>query len=126
MATITATVSIISHTPPVAQIAWYGFTGSGDVGNMVSYPSAADKTVQFLPSSGSWGNSLTAVLLGSQINSTGVANILKDPTGASISTSSLQTFVIMENPRFIAPHVTYSGSGTGLALDVIITAVAQR
>src|SRR3989338_970526 len=123
MATITATVSFLFNTPPVVQIAWYGFVNSGDVGNLVSYPGLPNKTVQFVGASGNtFSASLTAVLRGAMINSIGVANTLKDPTGANISTNSLQTFAVMENPRYIAPEITYAASG--LALDVIVIGTA--
>lgn len=123
MATITATVQFIFATPPVVQISWLGFTGSGDVGNLVSYPGVPDKTVQFVGASGNtFSLSLTAIMRGSMVNSIGVANTLKDPTGANISTNSLQTFAIMENPRYMAPEITYAASG--LAMDVIVIATA--
>lgn len=125
MATITATVQFLFDTPPVVQISWLGFVNSGDVGNLISYPGVGDKTVHFVGASGNtFGVSLTAVLRGSMINSIGVASILKDPTGANITTSSLAMFAIMENPRYIAPDITYAGSGIGVALDVIVIGTA--
>lgn len=123
MATITATVTFLTRSPPVAQIAWYGFANSGDVGNLISYPGLADKTIQFVGASGNtFGTSLTAALYGGMINSIGVANILKDSAGANISTNSQRTFVIADNPRYMAPWVTYGSSG--LAMDVIVIGVS--
>jgi len=125
MATITATISFLFNTPPVVQIAWYGFVNSGDVGNLVSYPGLPDKTVHFVGASGNtFGVSLTVAMYGGMVNSIGVASILKDPTGASITTSSLALFTIMDNPRYLAPQITYGGSGTGIALDVIVIGTA--
>ena len=125
MATITATVSFLFNTPPVVQIAWYGFVNSGDVGDLVSYPGLPNKTVHFVGASGNtFGVSLTVAMYGGMVNSIGVANILKDPTGANIITSSLQLFAIMDNPRYMAPQITYGGSGTGIALDVIVIGTA--
>ena len=125
MATITATINFLFNTPPVVQIAWYGFVNSGDVGNLVSYPGLPDKTVLFVGASGdTFGVSLTVAMYGGMVNSIGVASILKDPTGAGITTSSLALFTIMDNPRYMAPQITYGGSGTGIALDVIVIGTA--
>ena len=123
MPTITATVQFIFTTPPVVQVSWLGLTSSGDVGNLISYPGIADKTVQFVGASGNtFGASLTVVMRGGMVNSIGVASTLRDALGANISTSSLQTFAILENPRYFAPEVTYGASG--LALDVIVIGTA--
>ena len=125
MATITATVQFLFNTPPVVQISWLGFVNSGDVGNLISYPGLPNKTVHFVGASGdTFGVSLTAAMYGGMVNSIGVSSILKDPTGANISTSSLQLFTIMDNPRYMAPRITYAGSGTGIALDVIVIGTA--
>ena len=125
MTTITATINFLFNTPPVVQIAWYGFVNSGDVGNLVSYPGLPDKTVHFVGASGNtFGVSLTVAMYGGMVNSIGVASILKDPTGANITTSSLALFTIMDNPRYLAPQITYGGSGTGIALDVIVIGTA--
>ena len=119
MATRTATITYLTRVPPVVEIAWRGFTGSGDVGNLVSYPGLADKTIQFVGASGNtFGANLTAALYGGMINSIGVANILKDSGGSNISTNSQGTFTIADNPRYLAPWVTAASSG--LAMDVII------
>ena len=124
MATITATVTFLNRNPPVAEIAWRGFASSGDVGNLVSYPGLADKTIQFVGASGStFGASLSVALYGGMINSIGVANILKDTAGANISTTSPAAYIVANNPRYMAPWVTAGASGTGvLALDVIMIA----
>lgn len=124
MATITATITVLQRTPPVVQINWLGLTSSGDVGNLVSYPGAPIKTVQFVGASGStYGDSLTVVLRGSMVNSIGMANTMRDVASGNISTSSMRTFVVAENPRYLAPEVTYAASG--LALDVRMIATAH-
>lgn len=96
-----------------ATISWPAMAAN-DVGQALELPSYADKSIQI---SGTPGGA-TVVLEGSDNGSTYVT--LSDPQGNALSFMDVALKFVVENVRYIRPHVT-GGDGT-TAITATLTA----